>query len=138
MNQETLRQRAWEFECEVLHALEKLRMIASGEIKRGRRVSTYDAEEGNRPMRMADARAIAKLEAERLNAAVNKFRDSDPKPWEWDAYLLPLIVHLEPADMHDAPAENCVDCRTPTRYWLPDCHTPLCPDCCARRNQKTA
>jgi len=45
----------------------------------------------------------------------------------------PPTVHLEDKEMWRCPAESCVDCRQPTRYWLPDQHTPLCPDCCAQR-----
>lgn len=46
----------------------------------------------------------------------------------------PPAVHLEDDDLQHVPAENCTDCRQPTRYWLSDKHTPLCPDCCAKRN----
>jgi hypothetical protein len=44
------------------------------------------------------------------------------------------IVHLEPKDMHDAPAENCSECGKPTRYWM-DEHIPLCPDCAKNDKQ---
>lgn len=45
----------------------------------------------------------------------------------------PPQVHLEDEEMHHCPPENCTDCRQPTRYWLPDKHTPLCQSCCAKR-----
>lgn len=46
----------------------------------------------------------------------------------------PFTVHHEDAEFKRDEAENCTDCHQPTRYWLPDKHTPLCPDCCAKRN----
>ena len=42
-------------------------------------------------------------------------------------------VHLEDKSWHHDVPENCTDCKTPTRYWLPDKHTPLCQACCAKR-----
>ncbi len=79
-------QRDNEFVHEVLTARDKLAQIASGETERGRRVSQYDAEAGKRPLKPAEARELAKRIIERLNIAVNKFEDSQPKPWEWDKF----------------------------------------------------
>lgn len=41
-----------------------------------------------------------------------------------------MSVHLEPEDMRHMPAENCVACGKPTRYWA-DPHTPCCEGCAA-------
>ncbi len=136
MNLETLRQREWTFQSEVMKALTALREIASGEIERGRSRSRYDMEPGKRRMTVVDARKIAETASQRLNTAVVTFQDSAPKPWDWEAYFEPMVVHLEPADLKHDPAENCSSCGYPTRYWMADDHTPLCPDCCAKLNQQ--
>ena len=86
-------------------------------------------------MTMTDFRTIAKLAEERLNAAVNKFdqtrsRDCDAimlQPAKW-------VVKPEPESFKNEPAENCVDCKQPTRMWTLDGHTPLCKACCEKRN----
>lgn len=38
------------------------------------------------------------------------------------------IVHHEPQDFDNWPAENCSECGKPTRTWLTP-HVPLCRDC---------
>lgn len=38
------------------------------------------------------------------------------------------LVHLEPSSFRNQEAEDCTDCRRPTRYWLTP-HISLCPDC---------
>ena len=46
-----------------------------------------------------------------------------------------MAVAPEPEDLRDEPREACNDCGRPTRYWLlPDCTTPLCEACDAKRN----
>ena len=42
-------------------------------------------------------------------------------------------VHKEPENM-GMPCERCVDCKSPTAYWMEDKHTPLCPECAIKRN----
>lgn len=49
--------------------------IATGEIERGRPISTYDAAPGNRKTTIKDAKPIAKRAIDRLNLAVNKFTE---------------------------------------------------------------
>jgi hypothetical protein len=58
------------------------------------------------------------------------FRPEAPATPKW-------MVHEEPLDMQQnfTMREHCVDCRQPTKFWLPDKHTPLCPDCCEKRNK---
>jgi len=85
MDRQTLRNRDWEFEHEVLRALTVLREIASGETKRGRCLK-HTMEPGNRPMKMKEAMLKAANAQHQLNAAVNKFNDSQPKPWDWDRF----------------------------------------------------
>jgi hypothetical protein len=46
----------------------------------------------------------------------------------------PTRITLEPKAMRSLPAEHCVDCGEPTRFWMKDMHTPLCQDCCYKRN----
>lgn len=86
MNRTTLMQRDDAFIHEVLMARGKLEEIASGQTDRGRRVSQYDMEAGKRPLKPVEARALAQRTIERLNVAINKFQDSQPKPWEWDRF----------------------------------------------------
>jgi hypothetical protein len=50
----------------------------------------------------------------------------------------PFTVHLEPDEFKKDEAEQCVDCRQPSRYWMTDQHTPLCPECCLKRNIELA
>jgi hypothetical protein len=45
---------------------------------------------------------------------------------------MPVTVHHEPDEFRFWEAEDCVDCRQPTRYWLTP-HVPLCPNCAANR-----
>lgn len=135
MNQESLRQRDFAFEREVLHALGVLREIASGLTQRGRRVKSSDSEPGTRPLRMAEVAIATKIASQRLNAAINAFADSQPKPWDWNNYLTPL-TQLKPAEISGGEPAICVDCRQTTLYWLADSHIPLCADCCARRSEK--
>ena len=45
-------------------------------------------------------------------------------------------VHYEPDDFKYWPAENCSVCGQPTRYWLDDKQTPMCPGCCSRSKSK--
>ena len=50
-------------------------------------------------------------------------------------------VHPEPETLGQ-PHENCVICKKPTRYWMADKHTPLCPTCakaiCGPKSKKKA
>lgn len=32
------------------------------------------------------------------------------------------------------PKEPCVDCRTPTKFWVKGYHYPLCPKCAKKKN----
>ena len=68
-----------------MKALEALREIASGQTKRGRCLK-HTMESGNRPMKMKEAMLRASNAVVQLNAAINKFNDSQPKPWEWDRF----------------------------------------------------
>ena len=123
------------FQSEVLHAIGRMKLIASGKITRGRRKNHRDWEPGLRPLTMADAKAIAGLAAERLTNALNAFMESAPKYADWRVYETQFIsVHKEPDDFTKWVSENCVDCKNPTRYWMQDRHTPLCPECCIKRN----
>lgn len=49
----------------------------------------------------------------------------------------PIVVHPEPPEMSKCwtELEHCVDCHQPTRFWMEDMHTPLCEDCCRKRNE---
>lgn len=63
------------FVDEVVRVRDLIYPIAEGKIKRGRRISQYDLEEGLRATTMKDARPIAKRAIDRLNAAINKFTE---------------------------------------------------------------
>jgi len=71
-----IRQREWEFEGEVMRALTVLREIASGETKRGHR-RPHEMEAGMRPMKMKEAIIRAKNAAFQLNAAINRFHETE-------------------------------------------------------------
>lgn len=86
LNRSTLLRRDDAFVHEVLTLRDKMDMIASGEMERGRRESQYDSKPGKRPMKMADVKAVAALAVKRINTAINEFHDSQPKPWEWDEF----------------------------------------------------
>lgn len=64
-----------EFTDEVVRVRDLLGPIADGQIKRGCRVSQYDAEPGLRKTTLKDAREIAKRCVARINTAVNKFNE---------------------------------------------------------------
>ena len=49
--------------------------------------------------------------------------------------LKSIVVHLEPEEFRNWPSESCVECRTPTRYWVTP-HIPLCKDCAYLLNQE--
>lgn len=65
--------------------------------------------------KLLDARTTALVSANRLKLALRKYAKNE--------------LHLEPSDLHDLPAEKCVDCRAPTRHWIGDGDTPICPAC---------
>lgn len=97
---------------------------------------------GYYPQRSACVRAVMELlnrtQPESLWCAVcnRTAKAPHPHPLSKVATSPPskFVVHREPEDMRKDPAESCVDCKQPTRFWLPDQHTPLCEDCCEKRN----
>lgn len=43
---------------------------------------------------------------------------------------MPLKVTAEPAELLCEPAEHCVFCNVPTRYWYEPENAPCCRSCC--------
>jgi len=67
---------SYELFCAALAARDRMREIASGETDRQKAKSQYDFEKGKRKLNLKDAKSIAHWTAERLNAACNKWLDS--------------------------------------------------------------
>jgi hypothetical protein len=70
-----LNQRNDAFVDAVVLVRDMIRPIAEGKIRRGCRVSQYDAEPGDRKITLKDARPIAQRAIDRLNEAINKFTE---------------------------------------------------------------
>jgi len=86
MNRSTLAERDRAIVHEILAVRDKLQEILDNKTQRGRRRSQYDAELGHRPLKPEEVKAWLKHSIARLNAAVIKHEDSNPKPWEWDKF----------------------------------------------------
>jgi hypothetical protein len=127
-------------QSEILHAIGKFKLLESGKVTRGRRKNKKDWEPGTRPLTMADVKAIAGLAADRLSVVLSAYMATGPAivPLPPAPSQATVNVVLEPVEFRHCPAEDCTDCRKPTRYWLPDGHTPLCPCCCDKRNKSVA
>lgn len=132
--------REQDMQSEILHAIGKFKLLESGKITRGRRKSKKDWEVGTRPLTMADVKAIAGLAAERLSVVLSAYMASGPAivPMPAAPNKSVASVELEPDEFRHWPPESCTDCRKPTRHWMPDKHTPLCPSCCQKRNEAKA
>lgn len=69
---------AYELMNEALRARDQFRIIASGQIQRANRKSQYEiGPPGMRKLNLKDAQGIAKIWEARLNAAVNKFCETN-------------------------------------------------------------
>lgn len=134
--------REQDMQIEIIHAICKFKLLESGKITRDRRKNKKDWGPGTRPMTMADAKAIAGLAAERLSVILSAYMASGPAivpmPPAPAQVQAAASVELEPDEFRHWPPESCADCHKPTRHWMPDKHTPLCPSCCTKRNQASA